>query len=176
MKNIKNNYNNKEQLILNKMSIRINIVDNIYKIISSLTNIEIKDKITHTVPIVIAVGDQSAGKSSIIGKILGHELPNARGMCTRIATKISTRRDNVGIHVRLIDLTNQKKNQIYNHGSIEERIKQAQLEVFDKINEYEKFSSNHLIEVIVGSHAYNLTLIDLPGLIAFNSEDFPDPT
>ena len=72
---------------------RLDIVDKVTSKINTLNNEELKSTIKSEVPVVIAVGDQSSGKSSIMGKILGHALPSQAGICTRVPVTIQTRRE-----------------------------------------------------------------------------------
>ena len=77
---------------LNNVS-RLDTVDKVTSKINTLNNEELKSKIKAEVPVVIAVGDQSSGKSSIMGLILGHALPSKAGICTRVPVIIQTRRE-----------------------------------------------------------------------------------
>lgn len=44
-------------------------------------------------PQLVAVGDQSSGKSSLLESLTGIPFPRAQGLCTRYATQISHRRE-----------------------------------------------------------------------------------
>ncbi|KAK8038602.1 hypothetical protein PG993_007013 [Apiospora rasikravindrae] len=43
-------------------------------------------------PQLVAVGDQSSGKSSVLESVTGFSFPRAAGLCTRYATQITCRR------------------------------------------------------------------------------------
>ena len=150
---------------------QLNIIDSVTNIINSLNNISLREKINHEIPIVIAVGDQSSGKSSIMSKILGHDLPTKNGICTRIPVKISTRREILNTEIILVDKKSKSVN--YYKNTIMSGIMECQEEAMKGKNT--KFSSDHTIDILVGSHQYDLTIIDLPGLIAYNSENKEDP-
>ncbi|KAF5125965.1 Dynamin-related protein 4C [Metarhizium anisopliae] len=54
-------------------------------------------------PQLVVVGDQSSGKSSLLESLTGIPFPNGQGLCTRYATQITHRRDNVeDITIRII--------------------------------------------------------------------------
>lgn len=72
---------------------RLDIIDKVTLKISTLNDEALKSKIQQEIPVVIAVGDQSSGKSSIMGRILGHALPSKAGICTRVPVIIQTRRE-----------------------------------------------------------------------------------
>lgn len=48
-----------------------------------------------SLPLLICVGDQSSGKSSVLEGITGLPFPRDAGLCTRFATQITLRRDAV---------------------------------------------------------------------------------
>ena len=72
---------------------RLDIVDKVTSKVSALNDEDLKTKIQQEIPVVIAVGDQSSGKSSIMGRILGHALPSAAGITTKVPIIIQTRRE-----------------------------------------------------------------------------------
>ena len=53
-------------------------------------------QITHTIPQIAVVGDQSAGKSSLLTSLTGIVFPRLNTACTRCATEIRLRRAAVG--------------------------------------------------------------------------------
>ncbi|KIE01832.1 Dynamin, GTPase domain protein, partial [Metarhizium majus ARSEF 297] len=54
-------------------------------------------------PQLVVVGDQSSGKSSLLESLTGIPFPNGQGLCTRYATQITHRRDNMeDITIRII--------------------------------------------------------------------------
>ena len=52
------------------------------------------EEILAVLPQFVAVGPQSAGKSSVIRRVSGVALPEASTLCTRVATMVQMRRDN----------------------------------------------------------------------------------
>lgn len=48
-----------------------------------------------SLPQLVAVGDQSSGKSSVLESLTGFAFPRAAGLCTRYATQITCRRESL---------------------------------------------------------------------------------
>ncbi|ROT40756.1 hypothetical protein SODALDRAFT_291136 [Sodiomyces alkalinus F11] len=70
-------------------------------VIDTLRELGMADKVS--LPQLVAVGDQSSGKSSVLESITGFAFPRAPGLCTRYATQITCRRDAVeGIDISII--------------------------------------------------------------------------
>ena len=65
-----------------------------------------------------------------------------------------------------------KTNYFKEGGTIADAVSKAQEEAM--AGNEAKFSSEFSVDVVVGSHQYDLTIIDLPGLIAYNSTDPAD--
>lgn len=58
---------------------------------------------TVSLPQLVAVGDQSSGKSSLLESITGFTFPRASSLCTRYATQITCSRDSIeGIDISII--------------------------------------------------------------------------
>ncbi|KDN66110.1 putative interferon-induced GTP-binding protein Mx1 [Colletotrichum sublineola] len=70
-------------------------------IIDKLRGFGIGDLVS--LPQLVVVGDQSSGKSSVFENVTGFAFPRAPELCTRYATQITCRRDDVeSIHVSII--------------------------------------------------------------------------
>lgn len=106
-------------------------------------------------PIVIAVGDQSSGKSSIMSRILGHSLPTKSGICTRIPARVSTRRDVRETEVILVS-KEAKSDRNYYEGDVASAVSQCQEEAMQ--GKFSKFSADHMVDVSVGNHKYDLSI------------------
>ncbi|KAF8161524.1 P-loop containing nucleoside triphosphate hydrolase protein [Crassisporium funariophilum] len=146
-------------------------------------------------PQIAVIGNQSAGKSSLIESISGITLPRAAGTCTRCPTECRLSRSNTPWHcivsLRFIrdaqgQPLGQAKNQIfgdiiYDKARVEERIRRAQRAILnpskpakhfldsedDEVLSSElSFSINCVSLQISGPGVADLSFCDLPGLIA----------
>ncbi|KAI0333222.1 hypothetical protein GY45DRAFT_1319829 [Cubamyces sp. BRFM 1775] len=146
-------------------------------------------------PVIAALGQQSAGKSSLIEAISGITLPRAGGTCTRSPTecRLSYSEDPwkciVSLRI-LTDIDGKVLGQpdhivfgepIYNKAEVEERVRRAQKAILspsvppenflagdeDMLPQRElSFSSNAVCLQISGPDVQDLSFCDLPGLIA----------
>lgn len=89
----------REHVALSSHSATLNSADRLYKI----DQLREKNIGTHLpLPQLVAVGDQSSGKSSLLESLSGIPFPRAQNLCTRYATQITHRREehshiNIGI-------------------------------------------------------------------------------
>ncbi|KAI0657630.1 P-loop containing nucleoside triphosphate hydrolase protein [Cubamyces menziesii] len=146
-------------------------------------------------PIIAAIGQQSAGKSSLIEAISGITLPRAGGTCTRSPTecRLSYSKDAwkciVSLRI-LTDLDGKALGQpdnivfgdpIYNKSEVEERVRRAQRAILSPSVPHDaflansegklpprelSFSTNAVCLQISGPDVQDLSFCDLPGLIA----------
>ncbi|OSC98818.1 hypothetical protein PYCCODRAFT_1417176 [Trametes coccinea BRFM310] len=145
-------------------------------------------------PVIAVIGQQSAGKSSLIESISGITLPRASGTCTRSPTecRLFHSTDPWKCEVSLRILTDsegrplgQARNErfgetIYDKSEVEERIKRAQRAILNPSTDLNKFleegsehlgrelsfSTNAVCLQISGPDVEDLSFCDLPGLIA----------
>ncbi|EMD32895.1 hypothetical protein CERSUDRAFT_76970 [Gelatoporia subvermispora B] len=147
------------------------------------------------IPLIAVIGQQSAGKSSLIESISGIRLPRASGTCTRCPTecRLSFSPDRWQCTVRLRFETDadggtlgEARNIIfgdiiYTKDEVEERIRRAQRAILnpdtpwrhfledddtDVANPQLTFSLNCVSLQISGPDVADLSFVDLPGLIA----------
>ncbi|KAG7091489.1 hypothetical protein E1B28_010520 [Marasmius oreades] len=146
------------------------------------------------IPRIAVIGNQSAGKSSLIEAISGITLPRASGTCTRCPTECRLMNSQNGpwkcvVFLRTLydasgQLLRQAKNEafgspIYNKAEVEDRIRRAQVAILNpKISHAEilegdvdsyvgsnTFSANCVALEISGPDVADLSFCDLPGLI-----------
>ena len=140
-------------------------------------------KVFEDIPQFVVVGAQSSGKSSTLSRVSGIEFPTDSGRCTRIATLLKLRRagddddDDAPPRVRLRGKkSGETIDEEFNTdgASVTDLIHRAQnraLELFPD----ENFVESLEIEVAkTGPKLPNVTLVDLPGLIAPRPND-PTP-
>ncbi|KAJ3539480.1 hypothetical protein NMY22_g4720 [Coprinellus aureogranulatus] len=146
-------------------------------------------------PQIAVIGNQSAGKSSLIESISGITLPRAAGTCTRCPTECLLKGSDSAwqcrVSLRFINGPDgaplgQVRNQIfgptiYNKAEVEDRIRRAQLAILNPSKPAEKFlgdnvddfasvselsfSRNVVSLSISGPGVADLSFCDLPGLI-----------
>ncbi|KAM5545240.1 hypothetical protein V8D89_001351 [Ganoderma adspersum] len=146
-------------------------------------------------PVIAVIGQQSAGKSSLIEAISGIRLPRATGTCTRCPTECRLTRSQeawqctVSLHI-LKDSEGHALGQsrvvrfgdvIYDKEKVEDRIRRAQYAVLNPNTDYRvfleddqpdltrkevTFSSNYISLEIRGEDVEDLSFCDLPGMIA----------
>jgi hypothetical protein len=55
------------------------------------------------IPQIVVIGDQSAGKSSVLSSLIGKDLPRDSSLCTRYPTKLIFRRSSeLTVYIRVI--------------------------------------------------------------------------
>ncbi|KAI1783496.1 P-loop containing nucleoside triphosphate hydrolase protein [Ganoderma leucocontextum] len=146
-------------------------------------------------PVIAVIGQQSAGKSSLIEAISGIRLPRATGTCTRCPTECRLSRSEeswqctVSLHIRK-DSQGRALGQpkverfgdvIYDKDEVEDRIRRAQRAILNPNMDYRAFlegdhtdsasrevtfSSNYISLEIRGEDVEDLSFCDLPGMIA----------
>ncbi|THH11229.1 hypothetical protein EW146_g8124 [Bondarzewia mesenterica] len=154
-------------------------------------------------PVIAAIGSQSAGKSSLIESISGIKLPRAAGTCTRCPTEclLSHSEDAWKCEVKLrfdTDIRGIPLGQPLivpfggpisesNKADVEDRIRRAQQAILNPNREPEEFldeqlptdreltfSSNFVSLEISGNQIPDLSFIDLPGNLLFIESLFID--
>ncbi|KAI6014111.1 hypothetical protein PISMIDRAFT_109943 [Pisolithus microcarpus 441] len=145
-------------------------------------------------PMIAVIGNQSAGKSSLIESISGITLPHSQGTCTRCPTeckltqadtpwtcvvKLHFITDERGSPIKATNIT--FGDAIFNKAHVEERIRRAQRAILNPNTDYKKlveghqvtsganeasFSRNYVSLEISGRELADLSFVDLPGLIA----------
>ncbi|KAH0372543.1 hypothetical protein KCU65_g1067, partial [Aureobasidium melanogenum] len=135
-------------------------------------------------PQIVACGDQSTGKSSLLEALTGIPFPRDTGLCTRFATQFILRRaDKVSISVTIIPgptrvdkderqrLENFGKGKTFDPTKLGELIEEAtQVMGLPSLTEKKPkvvraFSHDVLSIAISGPDRPSLTLVDTPGLI-----------
>ncbi|KAI5982232.1 P-loop containing nucleoside triphosphate hydrolase protein [Pisolithus albus] len=145
-------------------------------------------------PMIAVIGNQSAGKSSLIESISGITLPRSQGTCTRCPTECKlTQADSPwACVVKLHFITDERGSPIkatnipfgdpiFNKAHVEERIRRAQRAILNPNTDCKKFlegyqvtsganemsfSRNYVSLEISGRQLADLSFVDLPGLIA----------
>ncbi|KAG9308178.1 P-loop containing nucleoside triphosphate hydrolase protein [Chiua virens] len=144
-------------------------------------------------PMIAVIGNQSAGKSSLIESISGITLPRSSGTCTRCPTEcklsqsespwkclvklhFSTDARGVPIPVKVVSFG----EPITSKSEVEDRIRRAQRAILNPSNDPKQyleeedlsdesevsFSKNYVSLEISGPELTDLSFVDLPGLIA----------
>lgn len=133
-------------------------------------------------PQICVVGDQSAGKSSVLEAITGTPFPRDAGACTRFATEIRLRRaKETTLNVSIIpDKNRSLKEQdalrsfggsVTQHMSFEQLMKYA-VELIAPKNIPGRFAARDILVVEKrGPDLPLLTLVDLPGLVKNANND-----
>lgn len=133
-------------------------------------------------PQICVVGDQSAGKSSVLEAITGIQFPRDAGACTRFATEIRLRRAPMAsLTVSIIpdknrDLKAQESlrsfgGQVNQNMSFEQLMKYA-VELIAPKNIPGRFAARDILVVEKkGPDLPLLTLVDLPGLVKNANND-----
>ena len=111
---------------------------------------------------IVVIGSQSAGKSSVLEKIVGKNfLPTGKGCVTKRPLHLNLfRSDRSSAEISYYDYgqeTNVKKIDL-NLNQLTEQIKQA--------NECDGFIPDAINVTIMGPNNLDLTLIDFPGVVA----------
>ncbi|KAJ7580963.1 P-loop containing nucleoside triphosphate hydrolase protein [Mycena floridula] len=138
-------------------------------------------------PQIVALGSQSAGKSSAIESISGITLPRASGTCTRCPTECRlTRSDEPWKCITLGQVRNESfGGVIYDKAAVEDRIRRAQRAILNPSTPASKFLSGddedpaspeltfapkYISLQISGPDVADLSFCDLSGLIASGNE------
>ena len=120
-------------------------------------------------PEIIVVGEQSAGKSSVLQSIIEKEiLPKGRGIVTRcpIRIKMHNSKDNRGDYATFTHLP----DQFFSFSEIDEEIRKQ-----SSILTSECFISDEEVTVnLYSSRMANLTLVDMPGVVSIRTEGQPE--
>ncbi|KAI6160830.1 P-loop containing nucleoside triphosphate hydrolase protein [Pisolithus thermaeus] len=145
-------------------------------------------------PMIAVIGNQSAGKSSLIESISGITLPRSQGTCTRCPTECKLTQEDTPwtCVVKLHFITDERGSPIKasiltfgdaisNKVHVEERIRRAQRAILNPNTDYKKFlksyevpsganemsfSRNYVSLEISGRELADVSFVDLPGLIA----------
>ncbi|XP_048248476.1 interferon-induced GTP-binding protein Mx-like [Haliotis rufescens] len=117
-------------------------------------------------PAVAVIGDQSAGKSSVLEAISGVQLPRGTGIVTRCPLEMRMKHSEDGdmwegkiMYKDMHDMAHEEI--ILNRESVGELVRKAQIEMTDSA----KGISDELITLeVTSSDVPDLTVIDLPGI------------
>ena len=129
-------------------------------------------KVLDEVPQIVVVGAQSAGKSSVLSRLSGVSFPTNAERCTLVGTVLELRRTKEA-QVDKVTLTGRDKDEkevveeFNGYGTTEEAISAAQKRAVELAGTTDGFVET--LEIHIKVHrpdALNLTLVDLPGLIA----------
>ena len=143
-------------------------------LIDSLRSSGVDEDVSHGLPTVIVIGDQSSGKSSVLEAISGVQLPRGQGMVTRCALELKMTRSSSKWQ-GLLHYEDPKSKEfvevsLIKPEEVEDAVKQAQTALAGQ----SKSISQTRIELTVTSpYVPDLTLIDLPGIIQNTTEDQP---
>ena len=136
------------------------------------------EEILAELPQFVAVGPQSAGKSSVIRRVSGVALPEASTLCTRVATMVQMRRDAEPTHAVAVILQGPDAESISQENfdeaagpdAVRDAVKRAQDKALQ--GQDKQFVDNRTVLVKVrGPTKPNVTLVDLPG---FHTADDTD--
>ena len=105
---------------------------------------------------MVVIGDQSAGKSSVISEISGIEFPNASGICTKRPIVVHTKRN-----LERADTQFTIDNEVVEREELTTRIMTIQR---DSLGEHQ-VDPNPIEVKAEGPDCKNLVLVDLPGII-----------
>jgi GTP-binding protein EngB required for normal cell division len=142
--------------------------------IDSLRALQLNDIAEIDLPQIIVVGDQSAGKSSVLEAISRVRFPVEGEVCTRFATELALRRaDDVRVEVsiqyadRSVLPAEPFRRTGFDKDSLPNIINEAKERMGIRAG-VKGFSKDILRVEISGPDVYSLTLVDLPGF--FHSE------
>eukprot|EP00466_Bigelowiella_natans_P015410 jgi/Bigna1/92655/estExt_fgenesh1_pm.C_470007 len=134
-------------------------------------------------PQIAVVGDQSSGKSSVLENITGIPFPKGTGTVTKCATRITIRRAlkrTTPFSARVSFVINGKNSPFKNEGPKMNHTSVGKLQkTLERLNELihqneSKTDIDDIIEVDIeerhDSDAVDLSIVDLPGLIATTTE------
>lgn len=135
-------------------------------------------KILENLPLLCAMGAQSSGKSSVIKRLTGIALPTATGTCSRIVTKIISRRSNrtnIKIYLKSVD-SNAINLAMFESSNVTDvgvcdALKGAQLKAI-QMSKFKSFVTDYIIVIYVnGPNIVNTNMLDFPGYTTNNKED-----
>ena len=148
----------------------MNINDTIRNLCHGFKSTDLKNKFKEIVSTIVVMGEESCGKTSTLMRISGITLPTARKTCTRVAHVIQMRQgDSPQIRITLLD---HKRNVVHSKGVFQGphydlddicktiRATQDALDLGSV-----GFSEDYEIQIEKDGHDFNLTLVDLPGLV-----------
>jgi hypothetical protein len=145
----------------------LDIIDNVRAALSGLQGCQaFYEELLAALPQFVAAGAQSAGKSSVVRRISGVMLPEASGLCTRIATLIQMRRgEEQPVRVTLVgpegETVSEESHTVAEQ--VRDAVAKAQQTAVARRGGVE-FVDDHVIHVHVsGPSRPNVTLVDLPG-------------
>ena len=154
----------------------LDTIDEVRSILSALgsNDTAFYEKIMESMPQFVAVGPQSAGKSSVMRRVSGIPLPEASTLCTRMATELQMRRATQP-HIRVVlrgpgggEL---KSIPCESETCVAQAVSQAQSDAMQSCPG-KAFVDDHVVVVEVrGPNRPNVTLVDLPGFHTANDED-----
>ncbi|CCC11392.1 hypothetical protein SMACR_02050 [Sordaria macrospora] len=140
-------------------------------------------------PTLVAVGDQSSGKSSLLESVTGIPFPRGQELCTRYATQITHRRDpDVQIIITIIPApqsTETEKASLRSYRkelSSTNELRDQFVKILDEVNVYmkiktdknpegEKTFSRDILKIEkCGPTEDYLTVIDVPGIFRLTSK------
>ncbi|KAL5091678.1 hypothetical protein Trisim1_002893 [Trichoderma cf. simile WF8] len=127
-------------------------------------------------PQIVVVGDQSAGKSSVLEAISGIPIPKDPQGCTRLAMEFRLRRGRNNISISIIPSEDRDtedrtrlshiRYSVQDTTQLGEFIRQCEHVICDGMARLQKFASRDIIAIeISGPTMPLLTLVDLPGFI-----------
>ena len=136
------------------------------------------EEILAVLPQFVAVGPQSAGKSSVIRRVSDVALPEASTLCTRIATMVQIRRDTEPTIAVILQgpgaetLMEEVFDEADAEGAkVKDAVKRAQDTALAR-SPGKQFVDNHTVLVKVrGPEKPNVTLVDLPGFHTADDDD-----
>ncbi|KAL8365605.1 hypothetical protein RB595_004429 [Gaeumannomyces hyphopodioides] len=146
--------------------------------IDAIRELQVGDMVD--LPQIIVVGDQSAGKSSVLEAISRVRFPVKSGLCTRFATELVLRKaahSKVSVGIKWADESSSgskpQPNQDwtgFDKDSLPKLISQAE-ETMGFVGSVPKGFSEDILRVeITGPDVYPLTLVDLPGFYYSGAE------
>jgi GTPase SAR1 family protein len=121
-------------------------------------------------PLIIVVGEQSSGKSSVLEAISRVRFPIASGVCTRFATEIVLRKaDQSHVDVSICFADRAKPTQTFEQSGFSEDdfpsiIQDAKSHMGIAAGSGRDFSKDVLRIEVEGPNMYPLKLVDLPGI------------
>ncbi|RYE84797.1 MAG: hypothetical protein EOO65_01635 [Methanosarcinales archaeon] len=143
------------------------LFDQLSTLLVSCPNIEL--------PQVVAIGDQSAGKSSVLERISGIKLPRGTGTVTRCPIRVQMHTDkSARITLRIPDvpgMTSASSLTLDRDADVSMEQLVAELSAHMKrLADGPKFSELPLVVNVYGPDLPSFTIVDLPGLVADTEE------